>query len=47
MINDDELSEQAEAAHNGLADTDDRYGKRSAYVRWVRTIRNSSRQNIY
>ena len=29
MINDDEL----EAAHNGLVDTDDRYGKRSAYVK--------------
>ena len=29
MINDDEL----EAAHNGLVDTDERYGKRSAYVK--------------
>ena len=29
MINDDEL----EAAHNGLVDTDDRYGKRSAYLK--------------
>ena len=28
MINDDELV----AAHNALVDTDDRYGKRSAYV---------------
>ena len=29
MINDDEL----ELAHNGLVDTDERYGKRSAYVK--------------
>jgi len=29
MINDDEL----EAAHNGLVDTDERYGRRSAYVK--------------
>ena len=28
MINDDEL----ELAHNGLVDTDERYGRRSAYV---------------
>ena len=32
MINDDEL----ELAHNGLVDTDDWYGKRSAYVKmWI------------
>ena len=29
MINDDEL----ELAHNGLVDTDERYGRRSAYVK--------------